>query len=363
MINFSDISIQLSQSAIVHHSLKTIEELEGDILFSIACNKDQIYRSKCESFQKSDEIKINVIANNTNLGSISSSISGQKINFLSTDAVKSTDSDSELISSLENSLVISTSNLFAEIGAVRLGMLYERLPNTIFVIQDYDNHHWISNNLQVAIFSDVYVPAHQSDSLMASKVNPNILGGIPCGSNQWSFDFIQSIGKQSLLIQRSNMPLGKYFFYDKFLHRNKVINTLSPTYPKIAFVKQDFHALSPDTKWQEWRNHKLHWIIPVLNDLPIRFFDALITGGIPLIPSGLRPFVESLQVPKEYYATYGPLDILNPQALIEKQNKRFDLLGDSGILDRHEFALSHFHVDVILDKLISRTKELYRASE
>ena len=363
MINFSDISIQLSQSAIVHHSLKTREELEADILFSIACNKDQIYRSKCESFQKIDEIKINVIASSTNFGCISSAISGQKINVISTDIIKSTDNDGQLIQRLQNSLVVSTSNLFAEIGAVRLGMLYERLPNTIFVMHDYDNHHWINNNLQVAIFSDVYVPAHQSDNLMASKVNPNILGGIPCGSNQWSTDFIQSIGKQNLLIQRSNMPLGKYFFYEKFLHRNKIINTLSPIYPEIAFVKQDFHALSPEIKWQEWSNHKLHWIVPVLNDLPIRFFDALITGGIPLIPSGLKPFVESLQVPKEYYATYGPLDILNPKDLIEKQNSRFDFLGSSGILERHEFALNHFHIDVILDRLIRGTIELYRASE
>ena len=36
MTNLSDISIQLSQSAIVHHSLKTLEELEVDIEASIS---------------------------------------------------------------------------------------------------------------------------------------------------------------------------------------------------------------------------------------------------------------------------------------------------------------------------------------
>jgi hypothetical protein len=360
MTNFSDVSIQLSQSAIVHHSLKKLEELEADIFFSIACNKDQIYRSKCVLFQEIDEIKINVITNNTNFGCISSTNVGKKINILSTDAIKSTANDIELIKGLQNSVTVSTSNIFAEIGAVRLGQLYESLPNTIFVMHDYDNHHWISNNLQVAIFSDVYAPSHQSDNLMASKVNSNILGGIPCGSNQWSMDFIKSFGEKNLLAKRSNMPLGKYFFYEKFLHRNKAINTLSQTYPEIAFVKQDFHLLSPEKKWQEWSSHKLHWIIPVLNDLPIRFFDALITGGIPLIPSGLTPYVESLQIPKEFYATYGPLDILNPKNLIEVQNHRFDSLGPSGVMERHEFALRNFHVDVILNKLIGKTLELYQ---
>ena len=330
MTNFSDISIQLSQSAIVHHSLKKLEELEADILFSIACNKDQIYRSKCALFQEIDEIKINVIANNTNFGCISSTNAGKKINILSTDAIKSTANDIELIKGLQNSVTVSTSNIFAEIGAVRLGQLYESLPNTIFVMHD---------------------------NLMASKVNPNILGGIPCGSNQWSMDFIKSFGEKNLLAKRSNLPLGKYFFYEKFLHRNKAINTLSQAYPEIAFVKQDFHLLSPEKKWQEWSSHKLHWIIPVLNDLPIRFFDALITGGIPLIPSGLNPYVESLQIPKQFYASYGPLDILNPKNLIEVQNHIFDSLGPSGILERHEFALHKFHIDVILDKLIEAEKE------
>jgi len=359
MTNFSDISIQLSQSGFVRHSLKSLEEIEAEIFFSIACNKDQIYRKKKGLFNQVNDIRVNVIANNTNFGNISPKISGKNIKILSVEDIKSDVNDIQLAELLNRSLVISTSNIFAEIGTVRLGDLASKLPNTIFVIHDYDNHHWINNNIQVAIFADVYVPAHQSENLMSSKVNPNILGGIPCGSNQWSMDFILNTGNLNLLSQRSNMPLGKYFFYEKFLHRNKTINTLTQTYPQIAFVKQDFHALSPEIKWKEWSGHKLHWISPVLNDLPIRFFDALITGGIPLIPSGLKPFVESLQIPEAFYATYGPLDILNPSELIDAQNSKFDRLGAPGVLERHRFTLKHFHIDAILEKLIVRTLELY----
>jgi hypothetical protein len=197
---------------------------------------------------------------------------------------------------------------------------------------------------------------------MASRVNPNILGGIPCGSNQWSMDFITNFGKDNLLKKRSQMPLGKYYYYEKFIHRNKTINTLSQHYPTIGFVKHDFHTLSPTEKWVEWSSHKLHWVAPVLNDLPIRFFDALITGGLPIVPTGLRPFINSLQIPEEFYATYGSLDILNPTELLVRQNESFEQLGEAGILDRHQFALKHFHIDTIVNKLITKSFNLYGLS-
>lgn len=351
--------MQLAQSAFVQYSLKVLEEMEGDIFFSIACNKDQIFQAKRELLQHKDSFKINVIANHTNFGCISGEISGRKINRISPEMLKSVEKFGDLIQQFENSLVITTSNIFAEIGANIFGKLYEYSPSTIFSVHDYDNHHWINNNIQVAIFSDVYIPAHQDENLLASRINPNILGGIPCGSNQWSAKFIQDFGCNHLLHKRSLLPLGRYFFYEKFMHRNKLINTLSQSYPEIGFVKQDFHTLSQEDKWREWSSHALHWIAPVLNDLPIRFFDALITGGIPLIPSGLKPFVESLQIPEAFYATYSPLDILDPKPLLERQGQIFQNLGNKGVLDRHEYALEHFHIDVLIDKIINKSLNLY----
>lgn len=77
-MDFSDISIQISQSPLIHHSLKTLEELESEIFFSIACNKDHLFRAKYDLIHKNGLNKIYVIANNTNFGHISSVISGIK---------------------------------------------------------------------------------------------------------------------------------------------------------------------------------------------------------------------------------------------------------------------------------------------
>lgn len=358
-MDFSNISSQIAQSGLAQYPLKMLEELESEALFSIACNKDHIYRSKCGRIKNISDPKIHIIANNTNFGHVSSNISGHEINIMSVEMIKSPSNDNHLKESLRNSFVITTSNIFAEIGSAKFGALTENLLSTVFIIHDYDNHHWIDNNIQAAIFADIYAPAHQSDYAIASRVNPNILCGIPCGSNQWSKDFILNYGNQNLLSKRSSIPLGKYFIYEKFLHRNKVINTLSQTYPDIGFVDQDFHLLSPQEKWQEWSGYALHWIVPVLNDLPIRFFDSLITGGIPLVPTSLKPFIQSLKIPEEFYASYSPLDILDPKVLVKNQIERFNLLGEAGILRRHQFALEHFQVDAIIEKLIQRSFKLY----
>jgi hypothetical protein len=356
MVNFSNVAVFLAKSPIVQHTTGLLGEVESDLLFSIACEKDKIYRQKK---QRISSLKTVVITNNTNFGNIGTQNIFGPIKILSAQEFKGTIGDEPLIETLDNSLVITTSNIFAEIGMERLGALYSRLPKSVFAIHDYDNHHWISNNIQAAIFSDVYVPSHQSDGLIASRINPNIVGSIPCGSNQWSMEFIKHNKLSILDFPRSDEPLGKYYFYEKFLHRNKAISTLSCNFPHVKLLDNDFHGMSQDQKWSEWCSHKLHWIIPVLNDLPIRFFDALITGGMPLIPTGLLPFVNALNIPESFYISYGPLDLIDSREFIQRSNELFEFSGRGGINDRHEFAVKNFHVDIIIEKIIGAIYKIY----
>jgi hypothetical protein len=272
------------------------------------------------------------------------------------------ENDANLLKKINNALVITTNNIFAEIGIERLCELYEKSPKTIFSIHDYDNHHNTRFSIQSCIFSDVYIPSHQDEYLLASRINPNIIGNIPCGTNQWSREFIDKNQDELVTITRSNDPLGKYYLYERFIHRNKAISTLSQTYPTINIIKTDFHSLTEEEKWQEWAGHKLHWIIPVLNDLPIRFFDALLTGGIPLVPTGLKSYLETLGIPEDFYIGYGPLDLIHPKDVVERSLEKFDYFGSDGIMKRHQYAFKNFHVDVILEKIITGSLKRYGIS-
>jgi len=360
MVNFSEVAQHLSQSPIVENSLQTIAAIESDLLFSIACKKDEVRKGKRKLIN--GKLDVVVIGNNTNFGNIALERDFGKINFLSEDILKNEPSEKILLEALDKSLVIMTSNTFAGIGVNKLSMLYEKLPKSVFAIHDYDNHHWFGNNLQAAIFSDIYIPSHQDEFLIASRVNPNIVGGIPCGSNQWRKSLIVEKANSLNSKSRSNNPLGKYYFYEKFIHRNKAISTLSQIYPTINIVSADFHSLTEEEKWQEWSSHKVHWIIPVLNDLPIRFFDALITGGIPLIPGGLKPYIQALGIPENFYIEYGPLDLIAPKEFIGKACDEFNRLGSEGIMKRHQFAMENFHIDVILEKIVATSFKMYEVN-
>lgn len=357
MIDFSDIAIHLAQSELADYTSKSISSLESEILFSIACEKDKIKRDK-QKILKLESIV--VITNGSNLGNISQSNGYGPLNTLSTDLIKNNTNDQTLIQKLDNALIITTSNLLAEIGIKRLGELYIKLPRSLFSIHDYDNHHWISNNIQAAIFADIYFPAHQDSFDLASRVNPNVIGGVPCGTNNWSIDFIKKHFTKMGSLNRNRIPLGKYYIYDQFIHRNKTISTLGQTYPSIGFITTDFHNLSQQEKWDEWTSYALHWIIPVLNDLPIRFFDALITGGIPLIPTGLKSTIKSLGIPENFYVEYGPLDILDPKKVVQQANDFFDEEGLEGMVERHQFCLEHFHVDAVLEQIIASSYRTYK---
>ena len=362
MLDFSQLSTQLSNSDVINAALHYLKEIESDVFFSIAINKEQTFQRKQAHFKNKSFENIFVVKNQTNFGYADSEIDGKKISFINTNFFTQNHLD-EIAKDLKNSLVIMTNNIFAEISPDTFSTIYQKTDSTIFAVHDYDNHHWLQNSAQIALLADVYIPAHQENLLIASRLNPNIIGGIPCGSNQWSQEFIASSTPLANSTSRKNDPLGKYHFYEKFIYRNKSIRTLESSYPNITILNEDFHTLTQEQKWEEWTSHKLHWIIPVLNDLPIRFFDSLLTGGIPIIPKGLVSHLEALTVPKDFYIAYTPLDILEPKSLIEKSLTIFEGMGDEGISKRHHYALEHFHIDAILKKIISRASRLYDISD
>lgn len=119
----------------------------------------------------------------------------------------------------QDSIIIMTNNLFAQIGIDKLTLIYERIPNSVWVIQDYDNHHWIENSIQAFVFANIYFPAHMDGEIsLFTKINPNFPYFLPFGSNQWSKNFIESRQNSLFEVSRQSDPLGKYYYYENFIH-------------------------------------------------------------------------------------------------------------------------------------------------
>ena len=261
-------------------------------------------------------------------------------------------------SMLEDAIVIVNNNdVGHNNGMPHYANFFNQCDRTIFAVWDWDNHHWMDLSLFLAVHSDLYIPVHHENLYLLSRYNWKIAGPIYAGTVQWSKEFLDDHLPEMIGTKRSDAPLGMHIPYSPFQFRNQVVSTLSQHYPTIGFTDRTFHARSPEERFTEWCEHKSHWIVPVLNDIPIRIFDALITGGIPIVPESLRFLPPVAAINREHIVFYTPQDILNPNAIVAEATKLFDSGKNEGMLERHRYAIKNHHGDVCMHQILGFVAE------
>lgn len=267
--------------------------------------------------------------------------------------------DSEgVAAAFENSLVILNNNDAHHNGSTeRLADFLQSCTRTIIATWDWDNHHWLSLSYPLAALSDIYCPAHYDNLFSLTRFNA-ATAPVPCGVVQWSATFLEARMGDILSAERSDQPLGKHIQYGGFTYRNRVIATLAQRYPYIGFSTHQFHELPPEQKLAEWTRHKLHLIVPVLNDVPIRLFDAWVTGGIPLVPDSLRFSPTLLDADSRDVVFYSAADLIDPADLIDRAISLFDEGGEKGILRRHLYGLVRHHGEHRLRKILEASQQI-----
>jgi hypothetical protein len=342
----------LNESRMLTALNQTIDEIESESLFQISYYKDQERLKKRRYFYKRPIRKIVVITHPLNYEYLAPTIAGAEIVKIREEEISSFNINWDNKAHIfDDCIVVFTNNNFARIGARIMCELYEKTPNSIYVAHDFDNHHWHSVSIQLAAFADVYVPAHLGDLSVACRVNPMVMLGVPCGTLQWSAEFVDNAVVQLGKSQRAANPFGKHSYYGRFKNRNSILATLNQQYPEVGFLEGDFFAKTPEERWDEWAARRIHWVAPVFNDLPIRFFDALLSGGIPLIPSNLRPYLDFLGIPHEFFECYRPSDVIDASGIVARVNKRFEDQGVLGMYRRSDFCLHNFHADKNIERM------------
>lgn len=259
---------------------------------------------------------------------------------------------------LEGAVLIFTNNdLSAGDAGAFLPQLIRLCPHTIFAGWDWDNHHWIQRSVFMAAHTDFYAPAHHENLYLLSRYNQNLIGPVYCGTQQWSREFLSSHLPEMIRTERSGLPLGKHVPYLAFPYRLRILQTLNPKIPTVGFTEQGFYHRTPLDRLNEWMSHKAHWIVPVLNDVPIRLFDALVTGGIPIVPDSLRFMYPVCNIPRDKIVFYGPEDILSPDSVVREAVSLFDSHSSLGIVDRHHFGLNHHHASSRLEHILKSVLE------
>ena len=350
----SELVTKFSDSDLLENLNNTTTILEASDYFILHYEKCTIKRNKIKLLKNIGTFKkIFIVSNFSLYQSIGKRIEEREIINIS---------DKEFLTSnfdFNDSLIILTNNNLAQIGLVNMSDFIKQFQTSIVAIHDFDNHHWHHLSNVSAMIADVYIPAHLSSNIVQSRINPNMDITIPCGSIQWTSELLLNNIQKIMSLERIKDPLGMHNFYEKFKYRNSVISTLSQKISTINLNFDNFHARSPIDRLNEWASHSCHWIIPVYNDLPIRFFDALITGGIPIIPSSLIQQMNYFKIPKDFYIVHDGLDIIDPKEIIIQANRLFEIKGVEGILERFNFCFQNFHTNSIINHIILHCENKY----
>lgn len=216
------------------------------------------------------------------------------------------------------------------------------LNNTIIVVWDWDNHHHLHVSSFLAAVSDVYFPTHKAHNFELNYLNDRMFR-MPSAAYQWcDADILQNI--DSILHgKRISDVGGRFVKYGLFPGRNKCVEVLSEKCKNIGFLDDlgRYMAQSSEDKLNDWLKFKCQWIVPTLNDVSTRVFDALVTGNVIIIPERFR-YDECLSVlHPDDCVYYMDADVLDPRPVVERAILKFDKGGAVGVFRRVSFGLSN----------------------
>lgn len=343
----------------IHGILATmLDALEHDGFVNLNYEKAARVKRLSAAFAGKRPEKLFLLNDSINLGLLRPRISGVEVVPLDRDYFK-VDDDAEIerrAEAIRGGVVVVTNNDVSRCGLNNYVRFFERCNETVFAAWDFDNHHWLQMSLFLAAFSDVYTPAHRDNLYALAKFNPYITSVENCGVVQWDEDFIREHLRYMVDCERSDEPLGRHTPYARFKYRQRVMMKLHEHFPAVGPANPSFHTMTREEKLKEWAGHKLHWIIPTLDDVPIRMADALITGGLPVVPVSQRYLIEEKGIDRDWIVFYTAVDLIDdPHDVVRRGLAQFEAGGREGIRKRIEFALEHLHGNARLARIWRHT--------
>ena len=329
---------------------QTIETLNDNIFFNLSYLKNQRTIELQKYFENH---KIEKIFLTQRLKKLQAPADQWQADILSNNFFTNTDDFDNKLKKIQNSIVIANNNDVHENGDTSIFELFvEKSNKTIFCAWDWDNHHWLNLSCKLAAIADIYAPSHNENLYQLTRFNQTATNVIPCATVQWHSDFLNDHKHQILNGKRSDSLLGMHIPYSNFKYRLSVIQKISENCPNVGFSSLNFHDLTDLDKLNEWISHKIHLIVPVLNDIPIRLFDALSTGGIPIAPESLKGSLSSFDFHPNDISYYSASDILNIKPLLERTLMNFNQEGTVGINRRLSSAQKFHHGNERIQKII-----------
>ena len=109
-------------------------------------------------------------------------------------------------------------------------------------------------------------------------------------------------------------------------------------------------------RFQKWSTYKTHLVLPLGRDIPLRFFDSLLCGQIPIVPFDCPDLNQVISQEIQDYLPVIRFDEKDEAAILAAHRiavECFDADGSAGIVRRRDYAINNHHVAVRIGQIAS----------
>ena len=210
----------------------------------------------------------------------------------------------------------------------------------------WDNHHMFRENLEFASVIDIAIAAHDFAKAYLQMPNLWLMKSSLICYTQWSRDTFERFERTQRTFDRNDALLGGFVAYPDAPERTRCIERLqrSGFFPKLRLMKpeekSEYFVMAEPDKFREWCGHKVSLCANVERDIPIRFFDALVTGQIPLIPaSALDIDLLRSRYPEEIFVVLKSLEVDDVRQARREALDLYRQAGPDGLNERISRAM------------------------
>ncbi|GJE52617.1 hypothetical protein GOFOIKOB_5690 [Methylobacterium tardum] len=233
-----------------------------------------------------------------------------------------------------------------------LKLLHDEAKPRVGIIWLIDHHHEFEQSLRLAFEFDFYVHAHPTRVDYLRSVARNCLGLLPCCFGQWEPLDVEAFAGRYMVGPRVDALYGGFRGYNDSFSREAFLRTAIERIPGnnlflIPYNEPNeshrYFSKSGEEQFEEWCRHKTSAVLAVNEDVPIRLFDALATGQIPIVSDDVQS-LEMILPPADQLALpvlrYRAGDVDDLERVHREAVRLFDAGGEAGAWRRHRYAVA-----------------------
>jgi tetratricopeptide (TPR) repeat protein len=187
-------------------------------------------------------------------------------------------------------LVISLLHLHREHEVLR--KVRDSRPQIPVIGWSWDNHHHVFANHQAIADVDVLVPGHAFAASYLRSSRSLLRDAVPLCTTQWTRAEATRFFEAHGTGERSDVLYGGFVRYAFAADRNRLVDELRDAGMEGVYLLTEedlepYFGLSPNDRFAQWASHKVSLCLPLRQDVSQRFFDALLTGQVPIVPRSM----------------------------------------------------------------------------